>query len=148
MISVKVKDENLKKALTQLDKKMGPSGKEEIFKLSSVQMYADVISHFEKEENEDGSRWERWKDPRTGKRVDERPYGRGGNKMLQDRGRLRNSLKPSADKEGAYVSSNLDYAPAQNFGNESKGIPAREFMWIDDSTIGKVEDIILKVVLS
>ena len=105
----------------------------------SGRMWKDVIENFKQEKNDDGQRWKKWSKWEKGKKtlVGTRPYGLGGNKLLQDTGTLRSSINFKADKNDAIVFSRNKYAALHNYGGPFKAwgkhqayMPRRMFMWI------------------
>lgn len=90
-----------------------------------------VIQNFSKEENKDGVKWEKWKDPKTKARISRRPTKRGGTKLLQDTGRLRGSIRWAASNIEARVFTKVKYAKYHNYGD---GSMKRQFMYVDDKT--------------
>jgi phage gpG-like protein len=89
--------------------------------------FKDVINSFSIEQNEDGGKWERWK--KGSARVSERPTKRGGSKMLQDTGKLRNSIRWAANNTEARVFTKTKYAKFHEYG--TKYLPIRSFMWVN-----------------
>ncbi len=92
-------------------------------------MRKDVIDHFDKEKGESGS-WEplaestrKWK------------AARGYSKMLQNTGFLRRSTVPESGRDFAKVVNAAPYARAQNDGVESRGLPARDFMYMSAAAL-------------
>lgn len=96
-------------------------------------IYGDIMEHFEKESGPDG-RWKAWSVMYT-KHM--KSIGKGGNKILQDKGRLRQSFTPSkwkAKPEGilfvnaAKTKGGFPYAAAHDIGGPK--LPKRSFMWL------------------
>lgn len=138
----------LKKALEKC-KEVGDGGRAFGMLLSAV-VFRDVMDHFEKEEGPDG-KWDPW-----GKfhRDNMDKLGKGGNKLLQDTGRLRQSFLPTNYRkvgEGilwfnpAQTKDNFPYAYAHNEGGEQ--LPARTFMWLSDEASEKIAEVTLNFVL-
>jgi len=92
--------------------------------------YKDVINSFRIEENDDGSKWYKFKDPKTEKRISRRPTKRGGTKLLQDTGLLRESIRWESTALWAKVFTRRKYAKWHE--NGTRNIPARSFMWVND----------------
>lgn len=114
--------------------------------LSNV-VYRDIIEHFEKESGPNG-RWKAWSERYAAfmNRI-----GKGGNQILQDTGRLRQSFQPTNWRvEGdsilwfnpAKTSRGFPYAKAHDEGGGK--LPQREFMWLSARAMGKTEELILK----
>lgn len=109
--------------------------------LLSAIVYRDVIQHFEGEQGSEGP-WKQWSNSYKAQ-MQER--GKGGNKILQDTGRLRNSFKPTNTKTSskgitwfndAQVKS-FPYAYAHDTGGPI--LPKRDFMWLSDDAM---EDVV------
>ena len=65
--------------------------------------------------------------------------GTSAPRLLEDTGRLRTSIAYKVEGNTVYTGTNVDYARDLQFGDESKNLPAREFIWINDKT---VEDLV------
>jgi hypothetical protein len=93
--------------LKNLDKKLKgvKDGHKKYVGLLSAIVYKDVMAHFEKEEGSKGP-WEKWSSFYKDK-MDEQ--GKGGNKILQDTGKLRNNFKPQNYKIIKEYSDYLKY---------------------------------------
>lgn len=103
----------------------------------ATQMYRDVMDHFDKEMGPQ-SKWKQLspitiENRRKGK-------GRGSDKILQDTGLLRASIKPNNTKDSASVGTNLNYAEKHQYGY--KNIPQRKFLWLSKAVL----DLITKKV--
>jgi len=97
--------------------------------LVSVIGFGDIIDHFENEEGPQG-KWKSWSAIYSAHMA---RIGKGGNKILQDSGRLRNSLTPGKGKVktnnvGVLLFTNVVYGATHQYGY--KNIPARPFMWL------------------
>lgn len=99
--------------------------------LASGIAFGDIIEHFEKETGPDGS-WRKWSTiyEKHLKRI-----GRLGNKKLQFSGRLYKSITPEEGKFrtnslGVLLYSNVKYAATHDYGDSSRNIPKRQFMYI------------------
>lgn len=116
--------------------------------LSSI-VYRDVMDHFEQEKGPDG-KWKPWSKIY---REHMRKIGKGGNKTLQDTGRLRQSFLPKnhrATKDGILWFNNaktggFPYALAHDEGE--LGMPQREFMWLSDEAQDKISEQTLQFML-
>lgn len=109
--------------------------------LSSV-VFRDIMTHFENEQGPDG-RWQPWS---PSYREFMSRIGKGGNKILQDRGRLRGNFKPTSVRDtrqgllwfnNAKTSKGFPYAGAHNAGGPK--LPQRQFMWISNKALDKIE---------
>lgn len=108
--------------------------------LLSAIVYEDVIRHFEKETGSGGP-WAKWSQSYKEKMEKD---GKGGNKILQDTGRLRNSFVPKNNRKtsagilwfnNAQVNS-FPYAAAHDQGGSR--LPKRDFMWLSSEALEKV----------
>ena len=88
-------------------------------------MFKDVQDHFRKEQSPAGIKWKALK-PATLK-----ARRGGGGKILQDTGRLR-QVTPFSSSTSAIIGTNLKYAKTHNKGDQRRGIPRREFMWLSN----------------
>ena len=96
--------------------------------------WKDVIDHFSEEKSDFGS-WPSLKRPRPS----------GGNKILQDTGRLRMSNRwRTVGSEEAHVFNQVEYAAVHNYGSQKKNIPQRKFLWLSDSARVSVQRTILR----
>lgn len=118
--------------------------------LSSV-VYRDIIQHFDRQESSEGP-WPKWSASYT-KFMSS--IGKGGNKLLQDSGRLRQAFQPVSVRKtnegllwfnNAKTASGFPYANAHNEGG--KRLPKREFMWISDSALSEMEEQLLNFIAS
>lgn len=152
MQEVAIHDEKAQKFLAKAlekCKQVGDGGKGFGMALSAV-VFRDIMNHFEAEEGPDGN-WKPWSDfyedhmQRSGK---------GGNKILQDSGRLRQAFLPSnyrATGDGilwynpAKTKKGFPYAQAHDEGGDK--LPARTFMWLSEDASEKIAQVTLDFVL-
>lgn len=93
-----------------------------------------VRDSFGKEKSPDGTKWASW----TKKYKDRmEKLGKGGNKILSNKGELRRSIGYVAFRDRVIVGSNLAYARRHQLGDESwkqngKGIPPRPYIGVTD----------------
>ena len=113
-------------------------------------VYKDVIDHFEFEQGEKGP-WKWWSDVYADHMA---RVGKGGNKILQDSGRLRNNFKPGnfrRQPEGlewfndAKTKGGFPYAYAHDEGGPK--LPKRDFMWASARLMDNVSRITLAFAL-
>jgi phage gpG-like protein len=111
--------------------------------------WKNVLSHFDTEIDSKGNPWPKWKKrTATGiERVSSRPTKRGGTKLLQDTGRLRNSILYRAARKTASVFIKLKYASVHNFGSKNKNIDKREYMYLDKATRDKIRNTFVKMII-
>jgi len=111
--------DRLNKRLDKTVKKLkNPSSEMRV--ISNVFMFKDIMGHFSQERSPSG----KWKSTK-----------RGG-KILQDTGRLRNSIRPRNTKYTAIVGTNISYGAVQNYGG--KYITARKFLWLSKGAMSLI----------
>ena len=112
-------------------------------------VYRDVIDHFAAEEGSDGA-WTDWA-PSYSALMNR--LGRGGNKILQNTGRLRQSFAPSNWRRStdgmewfnpAKTAGGFPYAFAHNEGGSK--LPQRDFMWLSTNALEDIASQALKFV--
>mgnify|MGYP003609601974 CR=1 FL=1 len=110
----------------------------------SVLVFQDVMDHFKREQGSDG-KWKNWS-----KLYAERmaALGKGGNKKLQDSGRLRQSFMPKnyrAKSTGiqwynpAKTKAGFPYAAAHDLGGDV--LPKRDFMWLSNKALQRISQL-------
>jgi len=119
--AVEIKMEALKKRLIRMRKNLNNGSP--IMRKTAILMDKDVIDHFEKEKGP-RSRWA--------------STARGG-KKLQDKGRLRLSIRPRSTKDQAIVGTNMVYAATHNYGDSSRNIKKRKFLWLSREIKEKIK---------
>lgn len=149
---VALQDEKAQKFLQKAMKKVQEAkdgGRAFAMALSAV-VFQDIMDHFEKEQGPEGP-WSPWSSSYR-KYMDMR--GKGGNRILQDTGRLRQSFMPTNYRkvgEGilwynpARTKSGFPYAYAHDEGGPK--LPARSFMWTSDDASEKIADVTLAYIL-
>jgi phage gpG-like protein len=110
--------------------------------LSAI-VFKDVMDHFENERGEKGA-WPKWSKAYT---EHMKKIGRGGNKMLQFNGRLRQNFTPQKYQKksdgilwfnNAKTRGGFPYAYGHNEG-EGK-LPKRDFMWASEKAVEKMAE--------
>lgn len=144
---VAIHDENAQKFLTKAFEKVKSAkdgGAAFGMALSSV-VFGDIMSHFEKEEGPDGP-WAPWSEAYASHMA---KIGKGGNKILQDTGTLRQAFVPTSYRKVA--GGILWYNPART----KSGFPyayhhneSRTFMWLSDEAADRIAEVSLNYVLS
>lgn len=149
---VEFQDSEVKKMLEDLtrhvqDFKLKRKG---IVSLMSAVVFSDVMDHFSKEQGSE-SKWKEWSylyDRAMARR------GRSGNKILQDSGQLRQHFKPGSNRlvnEGILWYNNAKTksgAPYAYYHNDGIGkMPTRDFMWLSDKAISKLEVELLQYLM-
>ena len=115
-------------------------------RLLSVFLFKDVVDHFKKESGKT-SRWQKLSSVTTQQRR--RGKRRGSNKILQDTGALKGSLRASSTRFQAMVGTNIQYAGIHNEGGlAGKGkkvkIPKRQFLWASKPFLSATKKIVGK----
>ena len=137
--------EEMKKELGTMSKRLRFLTKDRKWiAIASALVFDDIIDHFQKEEGPK-ARWARWSD-RYRKHMSK--IGKGGNKILQDTGRLRQSFKPTnfrKVKDGvlwfnnAKTKTGFPYAYAHdNDERPRRQLPQRKFMWFSPKGFKKL----------
>lgn len=110
-------------------------------------VFADIIEHFQDQTGSKG-KWKHWSKFYREHMVE---IGKGGNKILQDTGRLRGSFKPTNFRIGsdsivwynnAKTASGFPYAAAHDQGGPK--LPQRDFMYLSDKAQDKIETATLE----
>lgn len=105
--------------------------------LLSAIVLQDIADHFSKESGPDG-RWKPWSE-RYRMRMEK--LGKGGNKILQDNGTLRNAWTPANVRtvsDGIVWFNQTPYAKRHDMGG--KGTPVRRFSWLSEFALNKISD--------
>jgi len=140
-------DASAKKWMTRLERKVSDvkDGKRQFAAILSPRVFRDVMKHFEEERGPRG-RWKAWSD--TYAEHMER-IGKGGNKILQDTGRLRQGFTPARFRnvsEGILWYNPVGYARRHDEGDGGR-TPARSFMWLSTDAKQDLSSITLKYLL-
>lgn len=118
--------------------------------LSSI-VYRDIMQHFDQQLGEDDP-WPQWS-PRY--RAFMEKIGKGGNRILQDSGRLRQSFQPTNVRpteagllwfNNAKTAKGFPYAAAHDEGG--RRLPQRQFMWLSREALDDIEEQIIKFIES
>lgn len=140
---VEFQDEGIQALLTDLADRLAQieDGNRKYGGLLSANVFRDIMDHFEQQEGSEG-KWKQWSFWYTQQME---KNGKGGNKILQDTGRLRQRFKPQnwrSVKNGylwfnnAQTKSGFPYAAAHDEGGER--LPKRDFMWLSDNTMEEI----------
>lgn len=104
--------------------------------------YRDVIQHFENEKGPEG-KWVKWSDIY---RAHMNKIGKGSNKILQDKGTLRQGVTIESNraqiKKGVLLVNRVPYAHRHDEGTD--GMPMRKFFWISDKALEDMSDQVLQ----
>ncbi len=108
----------------------------------STVVFRDIIDHFRNEAGPEAP-WQEWS---SAYRKHMERIGKGGNLILQDTGRLRDSFIPQQMNKitsdgivfynNAVTSGGFPYAFAHNEGGEK--LPKREFMWLSNNALSDI----------
>lgn len=126
-------------------------GSRQLAGIISANVFRDLLGHFEREESPGGRAWQAWSEIYA-EHMEKK--GKGGNKILQDTGRLRQSFTPTSYRvvtggivfyNSAKTNSGFPYADAHNTGGSK--LPQREFMWLSDIAMEEISDSTLNWLL-
>lgn len=128
---------NLNKRIEEILSRI--KNKKPFFRKAELIMRKDILDHFNQEKGPQAN-WRRLSDI-YGKRK-KRLFG--NKKILELSGRLKKQAtdKPTITDESLTFKTNLEYAPAHQFG--FKNIPARPFLWLSRDFTDKVVQLGLK----
>jgi phage gpG-like protein len=144
-----IEDEDAKAFLKQAIrnvKKITDRTREYVNFLSPV-VFQDIMAHFSEQRGSQGS-WKKWS---SVYKAHMQKIGKGGNRILQDTGRLRGSFTPNNYKinsdaivwfNPARTANGFPYALAHDEGGPK--LPKRDYMWLSDTAKEKIETLTLK----
>lgn len=84
-----------------------------------------------------------WADLQPRTKQQRAKQGKWPGKILQVEGRLIGSFEPFWDEDQAGLSNNLVYAATHEFGDETRNIPERPFLFLAEEDWGDVEAIVV-----
>lgn len=142
-IELKFDSKKAEQFFADLNKRLGivNDAEEKFVNILSAIVFQDIMSHFEKERGSKGP-WKPWSKMYADHMA---MIGKGGNKILQDTGRLRQSFTPGQWRSHpagiewynpAKTSSGFPYAYAHNEGGPK--LPKRDFMWLSKTALDKM----------
>ena|SRR3990167_8042860 len=105
------------------------------FQRAALRMHGNAVKHFQDQRGPNGP-WAPW----AASTVARREAGRGGNKILMDTGLLRASMLWQGHETDARIYTETVYAATHQYGDSTRHIPARPFLWIDEPTKEKIKD--------
>ena len=152
-IAAEFDDKEVKKFFDQATanlKEIKGGGKKYLATLGSI-VFRDIVEHFEQQKGPDGT-WKAWSNIYA---EHMRRTGRGGNKLLQFNGRLRQNFKPTSVRTSskgvhwyndARTKSGFPYAFAHDEGMNDRP-PQRQFMWLSDKALDEIENQTLEFML-
>ncbi|MDY6888138.1 MAG: phage virion morphogenesis protein [Pseudomonadota bacterium] len=135
MISVDFKTRKAIERFNKLNKKVDNANP--VMKIIAAKAWREVIENFDKQQTPDGKKWKGWK--YKGKRVNYRPYGKGGSKLLEDTGTLKASTRHKALENTAIIYNNKEYANYQN--------KMRKFLGLGDEKVRMLRKLFLSWVI-
>ena len=151
-VEIEFNDEGAEEFFRELTKDVKSVSEMETKYLNAIAplVIADVFRHFEQQAGADGG-WKPWSQPYEEhmKRI-----GKTGNMILQDSGRLRNSIVPGNYKKAsggvvwytnAKTKKGYPYAAGHDEGDGK--LPQRSFMWLSSNTLENIESLTMKFVL-
>lgn len=160
-LNVTIDDRDLQKSLKKVERLL-KNPQQELYKPISTEMFGGTMQAFSKETGP------RAGDPLTRPRLKTGKWPKSlraksqGGQTLQDKGKLRGSIKPSSTKKAAILSTNVKYAPVHQFGatitakrgnflrfkkKKSVTIPARPFLYVSRKTLNLIKDRYLKTIM-
>ena len=116
--------------------------------------FTDVMDHFSKSKGPE-RKWQKWS---TAYRDHMAAIGKGGNNILIDNGRLRQStviakkrlggsLKDAILINAAQTKRGFPYAFAHDNDGPRKTLPQRKFMWLSTKAMSKISTSTIKFIL-
>ncbi len=118
----------------------------EIWQLMQTIAFASTAKHFEREKGPK-NKWESWSTVYAARMA---KLGKSGNKILQDTGRLRNSIvfaKSAADiQKGVLLFNTVPYSRAHDEGNPKGNLPARPFFYFNSGDLDNMAKQVLQFV--
>jgi len=148
MTSVVFNDRKVKKMMADIlksEKEIGQRSRQYAGVLSA-RVLSDIFDHFKKEQGPNGS-WKAWSPQYTQYMS---AIGKGGNKILQDTGRLRSGWQPTnytATREGFFWFNPVRYSRAHDQGSREENLPARPFAWLSKDAMKKIADDTLQFMI-
>lgn len=151
-LSAEFKDSGIKDFLGDIKNRLKDveGGERKYAGLLSAIIFQDVMTHFKDQKGSDGP-WKTWS-PAYRKHMDRK--GKGGNNILQDSGKLRQSFQPSNYKyqskgltwfNNAKTKDGYPYAWGHDTGDGK--LPQRDFMWLSNPALDKVAEKTLQFML-
>lgn len=140
---VVVNDRKMRKLLKQISDRVGnivdPSNA--ISSIFGTIVFQDIMDHFNRQSGPNG-RWKPWSEIYA---RDMSRRGKGGNRILQDTGRLRQGVTPGNVRRSSRgliwynpvrTRHGFPYAVAHDEGGRK--LPQREFMWLSGRALQKI----------
>ena len=142
--SVIFKDKQVKHFLNEITQNVNKVEKKAkaVWGILGATAYADVINHFEKERGPKGE-WKEWSDLYLMHMIKK---GKAGNKILQDKGTLRQGVTIESNRSqitrGVLLVNAVPYARRHDEGTD--GMPERKFFWISEKALDKMSEQVLE----
>jgi phage virion morphogenesis protein len=106
----------------------------------SIWLFKSVQKNFD-EQSADGKAWAPLAPATLYQKLHRRRRRSASPMILQDTGRLKGSVHMAVGNDYASASTNMPYAPHQNFGTKNGRIPARAFMLIRKESLAHIKEI-------
>ena len=146
-----IKNDTITRFLSKLKKKFkgASTSTPKYAKTIAPIVFKDIITHFSDQKGPKG-KWKKWSDVYSDHMS---KIGKGGNKILQDTGRLRQSFVPKnvrKVKSGlvwfnpAQTTDGFPYAFAHDNDGARKTLPRRQFMWLSKKALKEIGKITVK----
>lgn len=139
-------DKEVQDFIKKLQKKISDiKGGSVVFQsILNATIFKDVDDHYKKTSGPDGP-WQSWS---PGYALHMSKLGKSGNNILQDTGRLRQGIMPGrSSSEFIEWINPVEYASTHNYGDPSRNIPAREFMYLSDLAMEEISEKTLAFIL-
>ncbi len=135
-IRIDIDDREVQAALRRLQEKVGDLS--DTFRDIGEHLLNATQARFDREIDPAGNPWAPLK-PETKARKRRNGYR---DKIMQMRGHLRDHLVMQADPDGVEIGTNRIYGATHQFGDASRGIPARPFLGVSDDDAEAILDIL------
>lgn len=146
MAGVVLKDKKVQKLLKDLIKNQKDitDRNRAFIGIMSAVILKDILDHFEKQLGPSGS-WKPWSNKYRKRMI---ALGKGGNKILQDTGRMRQGWQPTnirTTKAGILWYNPVKYSGFHDSG--TRDIPQRQFTWLSSRAIREIESQVAEFML-
>jgi len=135
-IRIDIDDREVQAALRRLREKVGDLS--DTFRDIGEHLLNATQARFDREIDPAGNPWTPLK-PKTKASKRRKGYR---DKIMQMRGHLRDHLVMQADPDGVEIGTNRIYGATHQFGDASRGIPARPFLGISEDDTQYILDVL------
>lgn len=135
-IRIEIDDREVQVALRRLQEKVGDLS--DTFRDIGEYLLNATQARFDREIDPAGNPWAPLK-PETKARKRRKDHR---DKILQMEGHLRDDLAMQADPDGVEIGTNRVYGATHQFGDASRGIPARPFLGISEDDTQYILDVL------